>query len=373
MLYAHAIQGNQYLEGLMKVLIAGDVYGADLGANYHMIQQKFVHGFARNGHAVHVFNDRQTARYATPFHNRKLGTRRANALFLETCRTYRPDLVFLGHCEILRNDTLEAVRAAVPGVRIAYRNVDPIYDFEHANHTRIATRTGTVDTIFVTTAGERLTPFAGGRARVHFMPNPVDPAVETLRQFDKPAETLPTDVVYGFMGLQKASETATGEDSRLRLSKQLKQRLPDTRFEIRGLDYPPVRGQAYFDAIARARIGLNYSRVNDHYLYSSDRMAHYTGCGLLTLVDRASGFGDLFGEDELAFYSDTDELIARIAQFRDDDAARRRVARAGWHKAHALFDVARVARYIESTVFGIRVREDYEWPTAPAGPRKALT
>ena len=356
----------------MKVLIAGDVCGADLGANFHMIQQKFVHGFARNGHAVQVFNDRQTARYATPFHNRKLGTRRANARFLETCRNFRPDLVFLGHCEIIRNHTLEAVRSAVPGVRIAYRNVDPIHDLAPDNRARIAARTQTADTIFLTTAGERLRPFAGGRARVHFLPNPVDPAVETLRQFDHPAESLPADVVYGFMGLQKARETATGEDNRLRMSKLLKRRLPETRFEIRGLDFPPVRGQAYFDAIARARMGLNYSRVNDHYLYSSDRMAHYTGCGLLTLVDRATGFDDLFSDDELGFYEDVDELVELIAHYRDDDGARRRVAEAGWRRAHALFDVARVARYVEATVFGTRPAEGYEWPTAAAGANDGL-
>lgn len=371
MLYARAFAGNLWITGAMKVLIAGDVYGADLGANFHMIQQKFVHGFARNGHAVQVFNDRQTARYATPLHNRKLGTRRANSRFLETCRNFRPDLVFLGHCEIIRNDTLEAARREVPGMRIAYRNVDPIYDFAHDNQARIQARTDTVDTIFVTTAGERLRPFAGGRAHVHFMPNPVDPAVETLRQFDKPAGELPVDVIYGFMGLQKSAETATGEDGRLRIARQLKQRLPETRFEVRGLDAPPVRGKAYFDAIARARIGLNYSRVNDHYLYSSDRMAHYMGCGLLTLVDRATGFGDLFGEDEIAFYDDLDDLVAQIAHYRDDDGARQRVAEAGWRKAHKLFDVARVARYVEATVFGSAQDESYEWPTEAARPLTA--
>ncbi|MBK1669479.1 hypothetical protein CKO28_15680 [Rhodovibrio sodomensis] len=352
----------------MRVLIVGDIFGADLCANFHMIMQKFVHGFARAGHGVQVFNDRQAARYATPLHSRKLGTRTANARLLQACRNYRPHLVFLGHCEIIRNDTLAAVREAVPGVRIAYRNVDPIYDFDHDNHRRIASRIDTVDTIFVTTAGRRLSRFAGGRANVHFMPNPIDPNVETLRQFEQPARALPVDLFFGFMGRQQASDTNKQGDARIAIATELKQRLPEATFEIRGLDHPPVRGQDYMDAIARARMGLNFSRVNDHYLYASDRMAHYLGCGLVTLTDRATGFGELFDEDELGFYADRDELVAQIERFRTDDAARRRVAEAGWRRGHQLFDVARVARYICDTMFETGLSEAYEWPTGPAKP-----
>ena len=352
----------------MKVLVVGDVYGADRGNNFFMIQQKFVHGFARNGHAVHVFNDRQQARYGTFFHSRKLGRGAANRALVETADNLRPDLVFLGHCEIIENATLSEIRRLVPGVGIAFFNVDPIHDFQHDNQTRIMNRTHSVDAIFSTTAGDKLRAFAGGTAAVHHMPNPVDPSVEALRQDEQPADRLPVDVFFGFMGQQTVRDPGTGEDVRIAVAKRLKQRLPEVRFEVRGLDFPPVRGQRYLDAIGRARMGLNVSRVSHHYLYSSDRMAHYVGCGLLTFISRASGFGELFREDELAFYDDEDELAQRIQWFRDNDDERRRVATAGRQRIHRLFDVSRLAKYATEATFGLPYSETYEWPVEPAAP-----
>jgi len=351
----------------MKVLLVGDVFGADRGGHFFMTKQKFLAGFVRNGHSVHVFNDRQEARYATIMHSRKFGRKPANRALVETARNYCPDLIFLGHCEIIGNDTLAEIRRLLPSVRIAYNNVDPIHDFKHDNHDRIMNRTTSVDAIFSTTAGEKLRKFAGRRAAVRHVPNPVDPSVEVLRQDEQPGDALPVDVFFAFMGRQSVRDPETGEDIRVAVAKRLKQRLPDVRFEIRGLDHPPVRGQAYLDAIARARMGVNLSRVSHHYLYSSDRMAHYAGCGLLTFVNRATGFGELFTEDELAFYDDEDELAERIQWFRDNDDARRRVAAAGRQRIHALFDVSRLARYVTEATFDIPYTDAYEWPTEQIG------
>lgn len=352
----------------MKVLLAGDLHGPDLGANFHMIMPKLAHGFARAGYGVQAFNDRQAARYATPLHSRKLGRRRANAQLLTLCRNFQPDLLLLGHCETIANDTLVAAREPVPGLRIAYLNVDPLPDCAHDNYQRIAQRTDVVDRIFVTTAGDKLRQFAGNRARVHFMPNPIDPSIETLRQFDAPAERLPVDLFFGFMGRAKPGDAQGEQDPRVAIASELKRRLPDAALDLRGLDQSPVRGQRYFDAIARARMGLNFSRFSDHYLYSSDRMSHYVGSGLLTLIDRATGFGELFGEDELAFYGDRDELVAKIEHYRQNDGARRAVAEAGWRRGHQLFEVTRIARYIAETVFETGASERYEWPTEAARP-----
>jgi hypothetical protein len=126
---------------------------------------------------------------------------------------------------------------------------------------------------------------------------------------------------------------------------------------------PQIRGAKYQDAMASSRMALNLSRRSDNYLYSSDRMAHITGNGLLTFIDRATGFGDIYGEDELAFYSTTAELIERIRHFKAHDDERRAVARKGWAKSHAIFNERLVAQYILDVSFGKKLSHDYAWPT----------
>jgi len=338
----------------MRVLLVGNLYGRDDCASFYMIMQKLVHGFARAGHAVQVFNDREVARAANIFRARKLGVRTANRRLLRACVNFRPDLVLLGHCEMIGNDTVAAIRRAVPDARIVYRNVDPLHD--PRNRARIARRAPAVDAVFLTTAGEAAAAFADSGTPIHFMPNPVDPAVETLRAFARGDQAH--DLFFAI------SAVIDARDPRLAMANRLETALPEVAFDFRGMKgRPSQRGAAYFDLLAEARMGLSFSRVNDHYLYSSDRMAQYLGNGLLTFVDRATGFGELFAADELGLYGDFDELVDKIRHFRANDGERRRVAERGWRKAHAMFDPLRVVRYIEEVTFAKNFSSDYEWPT----------
>jgi hypothetical protein len=50
-------------------------------------------------------------------------------------------------------------------------------------------------------------------------------------------------------------------------------------------------------------------------------------------------------------------------RYRRDDSARRRVAEAGWRKAHAEYNERRVAAFIEETLFRRGPSHAYAWPT----------
>ena len=84
--------------------------------------------------------------------------RAANKKLIATAANFQPEMILLGHCDIIQNQTLEAIRAAVPGVRIAYRNLDPL--FVPRNVEAIQHRAESCDSIFVTTAGDDLNIFA---------------------------------------------------------------------------------------------------------------------------------------------------------------------------------------------------------------------
>lgn len=334
-----------------KVLIVGNVFGRDLAASYYMILPKLLHGLIRLGCNVQVFNDREVARAATPLLRSGPGRGAANRKLVEVCRNFRPDLLLLGHCELIDNATLDEARAEVPGLRIAYRNVDPLPD--GPNRERIRRRAPAVDAIFVT-SGEAVdgVPPADS-APAYFMPNPVDPAVDVGRAFARSDQ--PHDL---FFAVSQA-------DTRLDFAREAVQRVPSLRADLRGsADRPAVRGSAFMDALGEARMALSLSRPDTVYLYASDRMSQMLGNGLLTFLPRSSGFEDLFGPDEIAFFGGLDELVDKLSFFAGNDAARRKTAEAGWRAAHAMFASHRVAKYILERSFAQPLSESYPWPTA---------
>ena len=109
------------------------------------------------------------------------GQRAANRQLLKACRNFRPDLLLLGRYVLIDNTTLEKARAALPDLRIAYRNVDPLPDA--ANRARIQRRAPPVDAVFLTAASPIHGISPDSPARVYFMPNPVDAAIGVGRSF----------------------------------------------------------------------------------------------------------------------------------------------------------------------------------------------
>jgi hypothetical protein len=148
----------------------------------------------------------------------------------------------------------------------------------------------------------------------------------------------------------------------------LRYSVPEARYGFYGIDgKAPLSGFDYYDAISKARMGLNLNRSDEDYLYSSDRLAQFAGNGLLTFVARSSGYGDIFGEDELAFYDGPEDLAARLRYFLKNDAERQAIAAKGHAKYHAIFNDRLVAQFLVEACFGLLDGEDYAWPTTSYG------
>ncbi len=134
-------------------------------------------GLIKAGHDLHDFSDRDIAAFEAPLGIRSIGRRRANRKLLEMAEAVEPDLVIAGHCDAITDATLADLRRAHPGTVIVHCNYDPLFVPENA--TRIAHRAEIVDAVFVSTGRRELERcFARTRARLHHMPNPVDPTIE---------------------------------------------------------------------------------------------------------------------------------------------------------------------------------------------------
>jgi hypothetical protein len=336
----------------MRIVHASHFSIRDNGSNYYAIQYKLSSGLTRLGHFVFNYSDRDVAN-ANIFRIRELGKGRANRKLVAVCEKVRPDLLLLGHCTIIAPETVTEIRAAHPGIRIAHWNCDGLFVPE--NLARLQALSPLVDMSFVTTAGEDLRQVVEPGGRATFMPNPLDKAIEAARVFAR--DDIANDLVFltGFNAYDK---------EKLEICDAIRARLPDLKFDVRGLyGVPRVVGAQVFDVMANAKMGLNISKRNDVYLYSSDRMAQLMGLGILALIDKRTRFDEIFGPDEIVTYTGTDELIDKIDYYRRHDAERKKIAENGWRRAHAIFSETLVAQYILDRTFDRPQSQTYAWPT----------
>lgn len=334
----------------LKIIHVANLMLKAKGAGYFGVSFKLSNGLARAGHNVLNFADRDIARASTIFRSTKPGIPAVNRKLLEVAADFAPDLILFGHADTIRPATLAALREALPDVKLVQWNVDPL--FESDNVERINSKIAMVDYSFISTAGPMLEALGAGRYPVAFLPNPVDPSIERARCFEYAREELAHDLFFpAGLGTEPrfhAGRMTCGDE----IATLLLSRIPRLRCDFPGVNGAPRKfGRPYEIALESAAMGLNLSRRNDVYLYTSDRMAHLCGSGQLTFIDRATGYGELFDENELAFYSTEDELLDRLEGFLADDDARRRTARAGWTAYRALFDTRRVAEYILAVLY----------------------
>ena len=311
-------------------------------------------GAIRGNHRLCEFSDRDLARYMG-FGIRALGEHRVNKALLQTAKNFRPEALLLGHCDFITNETLDAIRKAVPGIRIAHFNVDPMCDAHPQDQMRA--RIDSCDALFATTAGEQyLKPFVTGKNVVAYMPNPSDPALESLDNSQRPASDFATDLFY-------AGQAREG-DPRLELLLKVREALKDKplKFDLVGMfgSKPVVGGAAYDDLLASAKMGLNISRYFGMKWYSSDRNAHLMGSGILSFLYDGDQMQDFFTDEHVAYFHGAEDLIDKVLWFNEHDEARQKVAAAGRVRYDALFNGQRTLEFMLDVLFQ-RDTSAYEW------------
>ena len=331
--------------------------------NQHATGIKLCNGFIRNGHQVLALSDRDLAR-SFGFGHRRLGRVRFNKMIRDYCRAHKPELMVLGHADMLDATTITAIREDLPGLRVVQWNVDPL--FEPDNIRRIKGKQGVVDLTLVTTAGASMEKLRRTGARVGFMPNPVDHSIERGRVDEM--QNPPFDLFYACGNPDRPKRVVCGHPWNMEeFMRDVVARQPGLSTLTPGLfGQPLLTGASYQEALEQAGIGLNISRRADDFLYSSDRLAHLTGNGMLAIIERTTGYSRFFGDDEMGFFSSLDELAELIARYRADPAARMRVAGAGRRRYADLFNERRVAAYILDAAFNGTNETTYPWPDHPA-------
>ena len=115
-------------------------------------------GFIRLGHSVLGFSDRDIQKYYKSFRDFK-GARTLNDKLKKTCYNYKPDLIILGHADLISSDQISELREDYPNTRFGQWFLDPLNrkgpDYER-NKKRILDKIDVVDASFLTTSPDAL-------------------------------------------------------------------------------------------------------------------------------------------------------------------------------------------------------------------------
>ena len=335
----------------MKILTVGSGQRR-FGEMTNHFAKKIDFGLIRLGHYVYAFDDRETARSQSFLSAKFGGIGKTNKRLIEVCDNFRPDIIFLGHADIISNETLIKARRLIPGVKIAHWNVDC---FCFPSNCRKFERFAEVsDVVFATTGMAVLSKFKNKKNRIAYIPNAVDRSIE---RFSNDKETQ-FDCDLMFCG----TNDPTDQRNHLINKLSLEERLHSVRFDVRGLGGKPnVFGDKYERLLRSSKMGINLSRRDDYILYSSDRIAQIMGNGILTFIPIETGLNEIIHEEEAVFYSDFDDLVKKILFFNTHDKERKEIAKKGRIASHERFSSERVAKFMIELTTGSTFSEKYEW------------
>ena len=336
----------------MKILHIANFGFNKQGAHFYCTDRKISAGLIENGHFVYDFSFRDMARMGTIFKTKKLGANWANKEILKIVNNIEPDLVLIGHSDLMSPTVLRDIKQQFPQTKIAFWYVDPLYLEQKLGFVREFSPY--LDAIFCTTGGECLKKLQQPHLKTAYMPNVGHRNVEVLTQFKSDhinKEFIFCGVVYK-------------EPVREKFLKDLADTLTQNsiQYQYYGcFEQPGVYGKGYYKVLSESRMGLNYSRKNDVTLYSSDRIVQLTGNGLLTFSPRIPGFDQLYTEQEVVYFDDQNDLAAKIKYYADHPDEAKKIAEAGWNKTRSSFNAKRITQFMIEVTFDQPLSEPYEW------------
>ena len=317
-------------------------------------------GFIRQGHSVLGFSDRDIQIYYKSFNDFK-GAKSLNDKLKKTCYNYKPDLVILGHADLISSDQISELKEDYPNTRFGQWFLDPLNkngpDYER-NKSRILDKIEVVDASFLTTSPDVLNFLKDKNS--FYIPNPSDQAFETLNNYNN---SCSVDVFFALShGVHRGVLKVGKTDDRIIFLRELVKKTPNVKFDIYGIDrVQPIWADHYFKTISNAKMGLNLSRGETIKYYSSDRITQIVGNGLACLIDEKTKYHNFFNDKEMIFYKNMNDLSEKILKTSSDEKYRKKIGRNGKEKYMKFFNSDLVSRYIIDKTLDRKTNNRYLW------------
>ena len=318
-------------------------------------------GFIRLGHSVLEFSDRDIVSKGKSMRDFD-GSRTLNDKLVKTCYHFKPDIIVLGHADMISQQVLYDLKKDYSNLKITQWFLDPLN--KHGpdylkNKKRILDKSEILDSNFLTTSPDALN-FLPKNYKSYFIPNPSDKSMETLNNYKNDCSN---DVFFALShGVHRGKLKSRSTDDRETFIKNLINKCKNIKFDIFGMDnIQPIWADQYFKNISNSKMGLNLSRGKPIKYYSSDRITQIIGNGLVTLIDEKTCYNHFFDKSEMVFYKNISDLSEQIERISSDEKLRKLIGKKGKLKYTKYFNSTLVAEFIINKTLDINNKNKYLW------------
>ena len=318
-------------------------------------------GFIRLGHSVLEFSDRDIVSRGKSIKDLS-GSNTLNDKLLKTCNHFKPDIIVLGHADMVSKDILYNLKKDYSDLKIAQWFLDPLNrngpDFLK-NKNRILDKSDVLDANFLTTSPEAVS-LLSKKVKNYFIPNPSDSSMETLDNYKNDCSN---DVFFALShGVHRGQLKSRSSDDREKFIRDLVSKCKNIKFDLFGMNnVQPIWADQYFKNISNSKMGLNLSRGTPIKYYSSDRITQIIGNGLVTLIDEKTCYNDFFDNSEMVFYKNITDLSEKIEKISEDEKLRKSIGRKGKAKYMKYFNSNLVADFIIEKTLDLKNKKKYLW------------
>ena len=318
------------------------------------IAKKISNGLIRNGHDVIDFDYRN-------INYKFFSNKYVNDKILSISKNYKPDLILLGHNNILDSKTIIFLKDIYKTkFAIWYEDHvmkgDPNYlnniDLIEKNHNLI-------DQYFITTSPD-VVKSKIPKKKLNFLPIPVDPNIECGKFYEIPKTkdlffALSHGVNYGRL----KNKTL---DNRINFINDLLTSSDNINFNLLGLyNEQPKWNYDFENELKISKTALNLSRGGPSKYSSSNRIASLMGNGVLPFIDEKVKYQDFFDNDEIITYKNSNDLINKLIIIKDDNKKILKRSKNTKRRYFDIFENTIVTDFIINRIFGTPKLFKYIW------------
>tara|TARA_Y100001970_G_C14211485_1_gene847218 strand:- start:36 stop:2117 length:2082 start_codon:yes stop_codon:yes gene_type:complete len=314
------------------------------------IANKLSKGFIRNNHDVINFSYRNYLSKNFIIKNNS----HINDKVIKISENYRPNLIVLGHNNILEHNTLSDIKSKYNSKVIlwyedalGYRGEGPNWK---KNLNLIEKNNNLIDQYYLTTHPDEIITKIN-RKKLNYLPIPVDPNIENLKVYDykNRYKDLFFALSHGvnFGGLKKGKN-----DEREKFINDLMGAFPAIKYNILGISNElPKWNYNFYKELIKCKMSLNLSRGKPLKYTSSNRIAALIGNGIFTFIDEKTKFKDFFNTNEVGFYKNINDLGNQIEYMLKYPKKVNEYAKNGKIKYFKLFNNERITKKIIDITF----------------------
>ena len=349
---------TDYKKKQLKILHITNFNERHNGRLFYNTGRRIDNGLIRTNNSVLTISDRDIVSYHRSVKDFD-GSRKLNSKVIETIGNYLPDLIILGHADLINLSTLRFIKKYYPTIKIAQWFLDKMNESWVKNKKRFLDKIELMDCSFCTTSPDVLS--LSKKYQIHYIPNPADSSFETLKCYKNKHPIF--DLFFAMShGVHRGILKKGKYDQRSLIIDQLIDKNPNIKFNLHGVgNKQPIWSDDLKLSLEKSKMALNLSQGKPTKYYSSDRIAQLIGNGILTFIDLKTGLNKFFSNDEVIFYKSMDDLSKKIKFYKINHKIRNKIAKNGQNKYLKYFNSSKVAGFIIEKTMGFKSKKKYFW------------